>query len=47
MIKKIGNLNKNKIISRRLFVLVPQRLDLLGIVTSRLYNLQISEKAKI
>ena len=46
MIKKTGNLNKNKIISRRLFVLVAAKIGLLGIVTSRLYNLQISEKQK-
>ena len=46
MIKKIGNLNKNKIISRRLFVLVAAKIGLLGIVTSRLYNLQISQKQK-
>ena len=46
MIKKTGNLNKNKIISRRLFVLVAAKIGLLGIVTSRLYNLQISQKQK-
>ena len=46
MIKKTDNLNKNKIISRRLFVLVAAKIGLLGIVTSRLYNLQISEKQK-
>ena len=46
MIKKIGNLNKNKIISRRLFVLVAAKVGLIGIITSRLYNLQISDKQK-
>ena len=46
MIKKTDNLNKNKIINRRLFVLVAAKIGLLGIVTSRLYNLQISEKQK-
>ena len=46
MIKKTGDLNKNKIISRRLFVLIAAKIGLLGVVTSRLYNLQISQKQK-
>ena len=46
MIKKTGNLNKNKVISRRLFVLVAAKIGILGLVSSRLYNLQISEKQK-
>ena len=46
MIKRTGNISKNKIISRRLFILIATKIGILGVVTSRLYNLQISEKQK-
>ena len=44
MIKRISNLNKNKTINRRLFILGSAKIGLLGLIISRLYNLQISEK---
>ena len=46
MIKRTSNLDKNKIINRRLFILGSAKVGLLGLITSRLYNLQISEKKK-
>ena len=46
MIKRTSNLDKNKIINRRLFILGSVKVGLLGLITSRLYNLQISEKKK-
>ena len=46
MIKRTGNISKNKIISRRLFILIAAKIGIIGVVTSRLYNLQISEKQK-
>ena len=44
MIKRNNNLDKNKTINRRLFILGTAKAGLLGLITSRLYNLQISEK---
>ena len=44
MINRTSNLDKNKIINRRLFILGSAKVGLLGLITSRLYNLQISEK---
>ena len=44
MIKRTSSLDKNKIINRRLFILGSAKVGLLGLITSRLYNLQISEK---
>ena len=44
MIKRTSNLDKNKTINRRLFILGSAKVGLLGLITSRLYNLQISEK---
>ena len=44
MIKRTSNSDKNKIINRRLFILGSAKVGLLGLITSRLYNLQISEK---
>ncbi len=46
MIKRTRNLDKNKTINRRLFILGSTKVALLGLITSRLYNLQISEKKK-
>ncbi len=46
MIKRASNSDKNKIINRRLFILGSAKVGLLGLITSRLYNLQISEKKK-
>ena len=46
MIKRNNNLDKNKTINRRLFILGTAKVGLLGLITSRLYNLQISEKKK-
>ena len=46
MIKRTSNSDKNKIINRRLFILGSAKVGLLGLITSRLYNLQISEKKK-
>ena len=46
MIKRTSNLDKNKTINRRLFILGSAKVGLLGLITSRLYNLQISEKKK-
>ena len=44
MIKRNNNLDKNKTINRRLFIIGTAKVGLLGLITSRLYNLQISEK---
>ena len=44
MIKRTSNLDKNKTINRRLFILGSAKVGLLGLITSRLYNLQISQK---
>ena len=46
MIKRTSHLDKNKTINRRLFILGSAKVGLLGLITSRLYNLQISEKTK-
>ena len=46
MIKRTSNLDKNKTINRRLFILGSAKVGLLGLITSKLYNLHISEKKK-
>ena len=46
MIIRTSNSDKNKIINRRLFILGSAKVGLLGLITSKLYNLQISEKKK-
>ena len=38
--------DKNKTINRRLFILGSAKVGLLGLITSKLYTLQISEKTK-
>ena len=46
MFSRYGGVEKGRVISRRLFILVSAKILLLGGVTSRLYNLQISDKEK-
>ena len=46
MISRSNNIDKGRVISRRLFILVSAKILLLGGITSRLYNLQISDKEK-
>ena len=46
MISRSSSIEKTRIISRRLFILVSAKVALLTGVTSRLYNLQISDKKK-
>ena len=46
MFSRHSGVEKGRIISRRLFILVSAKILLLGGVTSRLYNLQISDKEK-
>ena len=46
MISRSSSIEKGRIISRRLFILVSAKVALLAGVTSRLYNLQISDKEK-
>ena len=46
MISRHTGFEKSRIISRRLFILVSAKILLLGGITSRLYNLQISDKEK-
>ena len=47
MINRSSNIEKGRIISRRLFILISAKIALLVGITSRLYNLQISDKEKI
>ena len=46
MINRSSNIEKGRLISRRLFVLISAKAALIAGVTSRLYNLQISDKEK-
>ncbi len=46
MISRSSNIEKGRIISRRLFILISAKIALLAGITSRLYNLQISDKEK-
>ena len=46
MINRSSNIEKGRIISRRLFILISAKIALLVGITSRLYNLQISDKEK-
>ena len=46
MISRSSSIEKSRIISRRLFILVSAKIALLTGITSRLYNLQISDKEK-
>ena len=46
MINRSSNIEKGRLISRRLFVLISVKAALIAGVTSRLYNLQISDKKK-
>ncbi len=46
MISRSSSVEKGRVISRRLFILVSAKVALLTGVTSRLYNLQISDKEK-
>ncbi len=46
MISRSSSIEKGRIISRRLFILVSAKAALLAGITSRLYNLQISDKEK-
>ena len=46
MISRSSSVEKGRVISRRLFILVSAKIALLTGVTSRLYNLQISDKEK-
>ncbi len=46
MQSRSSNIQKGRIISRRLFMLAAAKIVLLGGITSRLYNLQISDREK-
>ncbi len=46
MINRASSVEKTRVISRRLFILVFAKITLLAGITSRLYNLQISDKEK-
>ena len=46
MISRSSSIEKSRIISRRLFILVSAKIVLLTGISSRLYNLQISDKEK-
>ena len=46
MISRSSSVEKGRVISRRLFILVSAKIALLTGVTSRLYNLQISDREK-
>ena len=46
MLNRTSNLEKGRVISRRLFILVTAKIALLAGITSRLYNLQISDREK-
>ena len=46
MQSRSSNIQKGRIISRRLFMLAATKIVLLGGITSRLYNLQISDREK-
>jgi penicillin-binding protein 2 len=46
MIIRASNVEKGRIISRRLFILTAAKLLLFAAITSRLYSLQISDREK-
>ena len=46
MLNRSSNIQKGRVISRRLFILATAKLVLLAGITSRLYNLQISDREK-
>ena len=46
MISRSSSIEKGRVISRRLFVLISAKVVLLAGITSRLYNLQISDREK-
>ena len=46
MQNRAGNVQKGRVISRRLFILAAAKLLLFAGITSRLYNLQISDREK-
>ena len=46
MIIRASNVEKGRIISRRLFILTAAKLFLFAVITSRLYSLQISDREK-
>ncbi len=46
MLNKGSNIEKGRVISRRLFILAAAKLVLFAGITSRLYNLQISDREK-
>ena len=46
MLNRSSNIEKGRIISRRLFILVSAKILLLAGLTSRLYSLQISDREK-
>ena len=46
MLNRQSNIEKGRVISRRLFILAAAKILLLAGITSRLYNLQISDREK-
>ena len=46
MLRRGSNIEKGRIISRRLFILSAAKILLIGGITSRLYSLQISDREK-
>ena len=46
MLSRGGNIEKGRIITRRVFLLAAAKILLFGTITSRLYNLQISDREK-
>ena len=46
MLNRTSNIEKGRVISRRLFILASAKVALLSGITLRLYNLQISDREK-
>ena len=46
MLNRTSNIEKSRVISRRLFILTSAKIFLFTAITSRLYNLQISDREK-
>ena len=46
MLNRTSNVEKGRVISRRLFILATAKIFLFTAITSRLYNLQISDREK-
>ena len=46
MLNRESNIEKGRVISRRLFILASAKILLIAGITSRLYNLQISDREK-